>query len=36
MKPMVQYGLANMSDTFHIKNGLKQGHASSQLVFNFA
>jgi hypothetical protein len=26
----------HMSDTSHIKNGLKQGHASSQLVFNLA
>jgi len=26
----------HMSDTFCIKNGLKQGHALSQLFFNFA
>jgi hypothetical protein len=26
----------HMSDTFHLKNDLKQGHALSQLVFNFA
>jgi hypothetical protein len=25
----------HVSDTFRIKNGLKQGHALSQLVFNF-
>jgi hypothetical protein len=25
-----------LSDTFHLQNGLKQGHALSQLFFNFA
>ena len=26
----------HLSDMFPIKNGLKQGHASSPLLFNFA
>jgi hypothetical protein len=36
MKPTVQCVQANLSDKFHIQNGLKHGDALSPLLFNFA
>jgi hypothetical protein len=36
MKPIVKSVDINMSDTFPIQNGLKQGDALLSLLFNFA
>jgi hypothetical protein len=36
VKPIAEFGQANMSDTSPVNNGLKQGDALSPLLFNFA
>jgi hypothetical protein len=35
MKPIAESGYPDLSDKFTFKNGLKQGHALSLMLFNF-